>query len=451
MLARARNNPTVVLAFAGLLLLIALLLWWADRPGAPATTLSPAANARDVSTLTTIRAHFEQEMDTDTVAVVDVQPAITGTVSWEGNSLVYRPDRPLEPETTYSVTIGAGLWNRQGDPLDTPITWQFHTAPLRILFMASDDQDRPQLYVTAATGGVITALTAAEVGVVDYSLSPDGRTIAYSAANADGGSDLWAVAADGSENGLLLACEAAQCRAPVWAPEGNRLLYERRAPGDGESTAPPRLWWLAPATGETVSLFENSEWLGQSAAFSADGRWLAYVVPLEERVQAFDLETREALTVLSSTGETPTWHPSETQFLVSDIAARGERLGTDIYKVTVSRAETTNLSGDLDFNDAAAVWSPDGSSIAFGRKVPRTPVGRQLWLMRADGSDQVALTADPDSNFSRPSWSPDGSLLLTQRNRIAAATAGPGVWLLDVESWELREVITPGYLPAWLP
>ncbi|MCB0152172.1 MAG: PD40 domain-containing protein, partial [Caldilineaceae bacterium] len=57
-----------------------------------------------------------------------------------------------------------------------------------------------------------------------------------------------------------------------------------------------------------------------------------------------------------------------------------------------------NLSGETSpVEDGAPVWSPDGEWIAFRRNIndgPGATLSKQLWIMRADGSDARPLTDD---------------------------------------------------------
>ncbi|UCE73404.1 MAG: Ig-like domain-containing protein [Methanomassiliicoccales archaeon] len=47
--------------------------------------------------------------------------------SWEGNTLTITFTSDLEPDTEYSVTIGAGAKDAAGNPLDGPYSWEFTT------------------------------------------------------------------------------------------------------------------------------------------------------------------------------------------------------------------------------------------------------------------------------------------------------------------------------------
>lgn len=449
---RTRLAPfdrAVLLAVALLVFVTALLIWRGDRAGAPVEALTPADGAREVSTLTDVGVLFGQPMDTEQEPALTVRPAVSGTVRWQGNALILAPAAPLRAETTYSVSVPAGMRSQSGRALNEPLSWQFKTGSPRILYLSWDEAERQQLYLIATGGEITTQVTKSDHGVADYAVSPTGRTIVYTAHRANGGSDLWSVGRKGEENGLLLDCAPDQCSNPVWAPDGRRLLYERRPVTAGGG--PPRLWWLDVETSESVPLFRDNQALGLGAAFSPDGRWLAYVVPLIEEIRVINLESGNTLTVPSSTGETPVWAPDGSAVITSDVQIQGERFSIYLYRVTVPEGATANLSGEGETNDGTPSWSPDGSWLAFGRKVPRAPVGRQIWLMRPDGSERTPLTNDQESNFSRPLWSPDGTSLLFQRFRLTEPEAAPGIWLMDADGGRLREVVTPGFQPQWLP
>ena len=91
------------------------------------------------------------------------------------------------------------------------------------------------------------------------------------------------------------------------------------------------------------------------------------------------------------------------------------------------------------------MWSPDGTRIAFlsGRD------GRyEIYLMKADGSEQTRLTSGPGNNIS-PCWSPDGQ-------RIAFSSDRDGHYEIFVikadgsEQVQLTDAPGENTAPAWL-
>ena len=85
----------------------------------------------------------------------------------------------------------------------------------------------------------------------------------------------------------------------------------------------------------------------------------------------------------------------------------------------VSRQETVLPTMEVD----RAIWSPDGSRIAFVR------AGR-LFQMKSDGSQESALTSGTDD--SDPYWSPDGARIVFTR--------GFRVFLVNADGSGLRQV-----------
>ena len=94
--------------------------------------------------------------------------------------------------------------------------------------------------------------------------------------------------------------------------------------------------------------------------------------------------------------------------------------------------------------------SPDGSHIAFQRR----DFGREEWVMRSDGTEQVMVAADKSSWVGSPKWSPDG-------NRIAyirmAETYNARVSSVEVNEWRNASARTSSRITAlgpslwWLP
>jgi Tol biopolymer transport system component len=440
-------DRVVLLTLVGLALLTGLLAWRGDRVGVRVVAVSPSESATGVSTRILVRITFSHEIESSSNLPLSLSPPVSGTVRWEGKKLTFLPSAPLAPDTTYTVTLAADLKSRQGRALLRPLTWQFRTGQPRILYVAQDEQNRYQLFVIALEEGQPTQLTREAFGVWDYAVSADGTTIAYAALRKDGESDLWAVGSDGSGRRLLLACPEADCTEAAWSPDGRRLVYTRR----DDVLSFPRLWWLDVASGETVPLFQDDQVLGFGACWSPDGQWLSYISPRDPGVRVYNVNDSHSLLIPSQVEAPAVWSPQGDVLLVTDVQWRGASFAVHLLRADLESGRLTNLSGEAEVEDGSPAWSPDGSWIAFARKAHRASMGKQLWLMQPDGSQTHYLTNQPEIHHGSPAWSLDGRYLLFQRYPLTEPDAQPGIWLLEVETGTLREVVTPGGQPAWLP
>nr|NIV30704.1 hypothetical protein [Anaerolineae bacterium] len=115
-------------------------------------------------------------------------------------------------------------------------------------------------------------------------------------------------------------------------------------------------------------------------------------------------------------------------------------------------------SGDDDFvKDVSPAWSPGGGWIAYGRQFldeERWTPGRQIWLVRPDGSEAYALLEEPMGDHFSFAWRPDGAALAYVRND---QSEGPqplpdvSIWVYDLVEREPVPVAPEGVLPKWLP
>lgn len=307
----------------------------------------------------------------------------------------------------------------------------------------------------------VTQLTQVAGDVVDFAVAPDARRIAFAVEEA-AGSSIWVVGGDGRNPRRLLACPAVACDRLVWAPDGGRLVYERR---DHATPGVPRLWWLDAHSGETLSVLQDVNAVSSGAGFAPDGAWLSYVASPDEGIKLYNLEDGRFQTIPSEMGSPAVWSPRGAAFLLrnhqifvlhgrddDDHLAHSHdySLSVYLYRAQPGGDEVRRLSPEAEVDDGAPAWSPDGEWIAFGRKKPRTATGRQLWLMRADGGEARALTDDLLVHHGPPAWSPDGRYLLFQRYPLTMPDAAPSIWLLELASGEMRQVAPRGMQPAWL-
>ncbi len=316
-----------------------------------------------------------------------------------------------------------------------------------ILYLAPDNAGQSQLFVTSLDANDKIQLTREKNGVLDFAPSPDGTTIVYATQKSETGGDLWRIASDGSHRRQLLNCGNAACSQVAWITGGQSLIYTQRDSPD----AAPRLWLLKLKTGDAAPLFTDPQMSGYGARVSPDGLRINYFSPADGAMRVYNLQTGETSLVFSKMKEPAVWSPLGDALFLSDMQIIDERYAVQLLRVDLHTGEIASLSGDKEVDDAAPALSPDGAWLAFGRKAPRVAMGRQLWLMRANGSQAHPLTNDTAIHHAPIVWSADGRYLLFQRAFTGDAKARPALWVYQVESETFREIASPGRLGMWLP
>jgi tricorn protease len=163
---------------------------------------------------------------------------------------------------------------------DYDIDFSLSSDGRRALFSARGD-----IFSVPKGSGIVRNLTASSNAEEDHPVwSPDGRTIAYTT-DSNGEQQLAVRSAEGGPEKLLTHFTSGYLYTPVWSPRGDQIAIH-----DGAH----RLWLVSINGGDPrLVAYNRNHYMHETdehdAAFSPDGRWLAYSVSRSSRLRALHL------------------------------------------------------------------------------------------------------------------------------------------------------------------
>jgi putative cell wall-binding protein len=289
-------------------------------------------------------------------SVAGAEVRASSASGWDWDGAVVFGDRGETPRTVHLVD-GSGARRRLSGDLDA-IQPAWAPGGHQVAFASQEQVSaRPGLYVVDVDGGAEQRL--AEGPALYPAWSPDGSAVAFTGA----GGRIWVVDADGT--GLrAVSAPGADVHAdlyPSWSPDASRLVFNRTVSSDtGADT--DELWVAAAAGGD-----ERQIGAGRDAAWSPDGRWIAF---------------------------------------------------TDGRRVHVVRPDGT---GSRPLSDGAfgPAWSPDGRSVAFGQD-------RALVVAGVDDGRVRTVVAGAAGEVTGVDWSADGRWIVYEGAGAWRVPAGGG-------------------------
>jgi Tol biopolymer transport system component len=283
------------------------------------------------------------------------------------------------------------------------ITWPEQAIVFSVAESSDLNAETTLMAVSAAGGPVVPidvpAVSATYVGQAAW--TADGSRLALVIGRAHhvhayaGNGALYVMNAEGA--GLQRVASGSALSSPTWSPDGRRIAAVRN---QGTKLV------VVDADGTGLDVIARHAGYYQVPAWSPDGRWIAF----QSSPEPFSERVTPAVYVIRPDG-------------------------TGLRQLT-----------EANSSEGSPAWSPDSSRIAYS-------AAERLWVMNADGSDQVQITHCrlPCVADFAPTW--------TRGHRIAFLRQEEGggairLYVLDLRTGEVTP-LTPDQRwvggPSWRP
>ncbi len=450
----SRFDRYMLTVIAALVTAIGSLVTLGDRVGIAIIAIDPAHDVR-VPANTEIAISFDQPMNSDSVEEnFRIAPTVEGKFRWRSSTMVFVPDRPLQPGQIYIYSIETGARSASGRQLDETFQRAFTTAWPTIYYLSPANVTNASLWTYSLEDGSSQEVYSSPFGIFDFAPSPDGSQIAVTAyGDARATADIWLIDADGANPRQLTDCAPGACGRPVWSPDEMLLAYERQNRAETGGLGPSRIWVLDMKTDETVPVFEDSQVLGYWAFWGPVGRVLSFYDSNVTGIRIVDLDTGVVRIVGSELPDQWAFTTDGESLLYSDLRNEGRWYYSQILMVDLTsdmNEETRPLLQEPQEDQQPAI-SPDGKWLAFRRRMidGSHSGGWHIALLNLETDEVTSLLVDDDFTCRDPRWFAGGGILLFQCYDLAGGFSRSDIWVYSLNSDQLSLVVSDATTARW--
>ena len=360
----------------------------------------------------------------------------------DGSAIAFQSGTIADTGTTAFVMPPSTIWRvplQGGDPAPLTQVGQpsgGHGSPCfspdgkRLIFVTSDT-GLSEMWTVSSEGGDLKRLAPAHKLQFDPVYSPDGEWIYYSASSGSINFGLWKlkISKTGEAEGQpveIVNTGLSLAKHLSISPDGKRLSYTLlNQTSDLASLTISKDSFKV--TGEPRAITNDTSYRKTNAAFSPDGRWIAFNVwragmPFNVWVMEADGKNITQMTTDPLGLGLVDWLPGGDA-----IAIRAWREGRPVIcSINIKdgrEKQLTRVNGDI-FNPKI---SPDGKSYVFNSRRSGTV---NVWISPVEGGEPRQLTFDSEM-MGFACWSPDGRWLAIEMKRgddthIAVMPSGGG-------------------------
>jgi serine/threonine protein kinase len=223
---------------------------------------------------------------------------------------------------------------------------------------------------------------------------------------------------------------------PSLSPDGRSVVYTAKSSGNWD------IYLRRVGDREAMNLTAESTFDNIQPTFSADGHFIAF---RSERAGGgiFVMTTKgESPRRITDFGYNPTWSPDGREIVCAEESIeRPEDRQMPVSRLWAVEVTTGRKRLVTSADAVQPQWSPHGQRIAYWA-IDRSG-HRDIWTIPAKGGTPVPVTHDEPLDWS-PAWSPDGRHLYFSSDRAA----GMKLWRVPINESSGRVLGPPEPVPA---